>query len=1457
MGDSDDIVTLSSTTVVAGEEFTITPKKRTVEIAGEAYEVNIGGEVEIVAKSANDYKSCKLYITVDVQIPDAGLQVLGMDGGEYLYSEDETPSLLGYKLNRVGDGLFKLAIQTIPSNALEPNTGRYSKALNLGYKIMYLDFPEDSCFEIAGEPTTRISYYSENAKKYFEYTSYSTSATKNQDGTYSLTIGGETYSDLIITEHYIYTLQLSDRVSNNTYGIQAKAFKTYAVQRDFLEMQANFEDHIAPNVNEYQIFCNFVEKYKSYIIESEEGESFLEQITNSVGDIQINTLEGYNTAMSYLYVYSSADVILEDIDITSMNTEKTSVSFGLHSNTYTTEEGNVVTYDLNNLSKEDVISIFGINLSVVGSSSPIATWVGDIQIISLKGIDNEIIFDDIIQVNEDGTLSVKTDVIDTYDNSNIIGISYIEGVYKIEILDELETDSNPVLLFATRYGSGDTFTTKYQFCTVSISSITTNIASSLSINTNMSTGGINTTMVTNSESLTSVKQQEFNVDDTILMGAGLTDSTSPLSYSTVKLFAVAGDDLFVDFVTNGTTYPRIALNMGGDSYASDLTTINYILNGSAIVNTAYELPIDSESGNYYIRALNNSGETSLKIFAAIVKTDIDGNVIYDEVNGYIFINKSSDVSISISTQAEAEDLNWYIENDGTYYKKGILADSDLKLLLYENYDILATLYDLNTSGEVVVPTVENGVNYLYNMDYAFADFSSTCDTVQDFRASEGISVISTSSINTNYIISGTILNGETSYDITDNQFTIGEDESAITYAIDGFNIKEDGVVIATINNDQFTIGSGETAVTYIIDSINAVQITIQTLQSTTSETPINRRKLIAVGYANNGLELSVSKISIMNPVISLVGTINGVIDTAMALSGTHSLNPLIVSKEFTSGGFVWTAGSDSEVLTTPTGVALTYNTDIDISGSGEDIIWPSKIDEAFRTETNISIYKANLAAQLSSEEGSLSWLSSNTGVISLGGTNGNELSILGGSLIGEECSISCQIDTYQNNDGGSNTVSTVAYLKTREYPVEMNLYILQSGTVLYDETSTGDTSYLVSNSATIRLGITDSDTVFDFETVIPYYVTDETGNILVNINIFSTLFKESGYSLEVGDIVQLTGNAKFTASTTTNQKTITITTDMLENGTLNMTLDDYTTAESISFEIIKKNVNIYNEYMEAGQLIKITTNNASFYNSTDGSYYNYLLITDDMIAAKYIVATLGTGATSTEISFSVYNESDTLDSLNFMVRDDEESDWESASDQSPFEIIQSLIGDGGTATISIRNAVFIFNGIDDYASITIDEDTDLSDYILAFRFSDSSTEANIPFKTYRADGTTVENTGSFIAALIDTDASGMSEASQSISEINYSYKTNKLINVFYNGESLLTGEMTVESVDTELTDNRVLNYGGVRFTLPENYSWSVTGGVATIVVPTGAGCFSINVAINGDSQAYYITYSEP
>ena len=1091
VGDGVNIIEISSQRVNAGVEFVIRPKKRTVIIDGKEVQVNVGGEAQIVAKDQNGYKSCKLFVTVDVEVPVGGLNIIGVEGGEYREYEEGGQTLYGYRLNRVGNGLFQFAIQTFPTNALEPNTNQYTDAKHIGSKKAFLTLPGGNAFEVVGDPIIKTSYYSATSKMYFDYDGYKTVVSKNQDGTYSLTEGGKTYSDLIITQHYVYTLRISEDIANGTYDISANVFKTYDIQEDFLAMRAGFANHDAPvGEEEYKAFNSFVAKYKKYIMAETAGAVFLESVTNNVGDIQINNSTDYNKAVRFLQVSTSTTFILEDIDIISMNTNETSISFDLHSKTYTDENGTV--YNLDDLSKENLIKLFGLYLRVQGTNDPVTKWVGDIEVISLKGITAGMDWNTVVSV-VDGKLVVAPQ----YDHSDTIKVTFNNGKYSLAILDELEINPHAVLLFATKYGKGETFTEQYKLCTISIEKIIVNLPEDIKINTNGSTGGLDTSMKTNAND---AKKEQIFGDGTIQVGQGRENADAPLTYEEVMIFAT-GDNLFV---RDG--YPKIKLGSG---------PLTYVIGSNNTTYTAYELPKDGD-GNYYIRALNNTGDGRISIFAAIVKTDINGNVCYKKgtEDVYVLAVKSGEVQIKIDTYAEAEDLRWYVENNGQWYEKGISAeasrDNELKMLLGEAYDIFVTLYNLNQKCEVVIPEVEEGVDYLYNMGYAMKDLFSNANASNKFDS-----------------------NGYLSIEPPEYQ------------------------------GDVNTKIAGDETLTNV--TVQLCKIKATTMKSVYSTTEGSQRRLYLTGYRSRSLEFVISKITISDIVVSLKNDE----ETLMEFLDVHQTRPYEISREFENGSFVWKV--NGKALTNMTKFTYSYTTDIDYV---DEEHFSDKIDIAFRTEANINAYKEHFA-NLFGTEMLFGWTSSDTNVVEV--TTTGFLTIKQGSFAGDPFSVTITMTTYKNNagEGGSDEINTTVYLVAREYPLNVTGNTSETGDVKNGETTVADeTIRIISNDSGHMQVIMPATTLEGIFKTNKAYFTDSDGNIVKQINIFDDILRASGYNLEVGDSVTIVGNAKFV-----NSKSITITETILSSKTLNIELDDITDT-SLSFNLTKRNVNIFDACMK-------------------------------------------------------------------------------------------------------------------------------------------------------------------------------------------------------------------------------------------------------------------------------------
>ena len=1344
VGDGVNIIEISSQNVNAGIDFVIKPKKRTVIVDGKEVQVNVGGEAQIVAKDQNNYKSCKLFVTVDVEVPIGGLSIIGVEGGEYREYEEGGQTLRGYRLNRVGNGLFQFAVQTFPTNALEPNTKQYIDAKNIGSKKAFLTLPSGNAFEVVGDPVIKTSYYSASSKMYFDYDGYKTVVSNNQNGTYSLIEGEKTYSDLIITQHYVYTLKISEDVANGKYDILAKVFKTYDIQEDFLAMRAGFANHDTPvGEEEYKAFCNFVAKYKKYIIAEEEGAIFIQSHSNNVGDIQINNPTDYNEAVKFLQVETSTTFILEDIDIISMNTTETSISFDLHSKTYTDANGTV--YNLDNLSKENLIKLFGLYLNVQGTSDPVTKWVGDIEVISLKGITAGIDWNSVISV-VNGQLVVAPE----YDHSDTIKVSFSNGKYSLTVLDELEINPHAVLMFATKYGDGESFTEQYKLCTISIESIIVNLPEDIKINTNASAGGIDTSMNTN---LTDVKKEQTFGDGTIQVGKGRGDADAPLTYEQIMLF-VTGDNLFV-----GEGYPKIKLGSG---------ELTYVIGANSTIYTAYELPKDSD-GNYYIRALNNTGDNKISIFAAVVKTDINGNVCYKKgtEDVYVLAVKSGEVQIKIDTYAEADDLRWYVENNGQWYEKGISAeasrDNELKMLLNESYDIFVTLYNLNQDGEVVIPDVEDGVDYLYNMGYAMKDLYSNANTSSSFGSNGYLTI----------------------------------DPPAYQENVD-----------VTIAGD---VGSSNA-------TIQLCKIKATTTKSVYSTTEASQRRLYLNGYRSRSLEFIISKITISDIVISLKNDD----ETLVEFLNVHPTRPYEISREFENGSFVWKI--NGKALTNITKFAYSYTTDIDYI---DEQHFSDKIDIAFRTEENIDKYKEHFGSLLGTEM-LFGWASSDNDIAEV--TTTGFLTMKQGSFVGDLFNVAITMNTYKNNtgEGGSDTATMVVYFVSREYPINITGNTSEFGEVKNNETAVeGETSRIISNDSGHMQTITSATTLENIFKTNRSYFTDNNGNIIKQINIFDDILRASEYSLEIGDSLTVVGNAKFI-----NSKSITITEGILNSKTLNIILDDITNTD-LSFNLTKKNVNIFDVSMKEGYLVEITSGNSVF---ADGA--TTIVVTSEMIEAKKLNAILNTGALNTNISVKVYEPNRRL--TNIVALSD----------------IGALFEDGYTGVrLSVSGGLFTYynkEGVEQSAySIDLTSALDLEKYYLSFNFSGGYYTASISYTCWgegKDNGSgTISNCSNYV-----TEKS-FDAKRQTIFTKTYSYKVDKLIDVDYNGISLLYNEDGSLKTFEVSEDHKVLTINGVEFVLSNNFTWTEDGKI-NYSGENATEVLQITIKIGGIDKIYYVTY---
>ena len=232
------------------------------------------------------------------------------------------------------------------------------------------------------------------------------------------------------------------------------------------------------------------------------------------------------------------------------------------------------------------------------------------------------------------------------------------------------------------------------------------------------------------------------------------------------------------------------------------------------------------------------------------------------------------------------------------------------------------------------------------------------------------------------------------------------------------------------------------------------------------------------------------------------------------------------------------------------------------------------------------------------------------------------------------------------------------------------------------------------------------------------------------------------------------------------------------------------------------------------------------------------VVTREMIIARRINAILNTGALNTTITVKVYEPTRKL------------------TDIEALNGIGGLFDDGYTRVrLSVTGGLFTYydtSGAEHSSySIDITSALDLEKHYLAFNFDGGYYTANISYTCWGDDkeigGGTISNCSNNVAE------KSFEAKKQTILTKTYSYKVDKLIDVNYNGISLLYNEDgSLKSFEIS-EDNKTLTINGVGFVLSNNFTWAEDGKI----VYSGTNAtevLQITIRIGDAEKIYYVTY---
>ena len=714
-------------TVKAGEEFTIKVKK-------DGKGKNIGGEVVISAQTSLVKTQTNLKILVDVPIPSDGLLI----ASDYDTEDDEN-------IINAGSSEFNLYVYTNPNLALNPNTGK-ELDLTKAYKNITLTSGDTEVLQILnnGVGSQKEMFYCPHYVESIPAQGNTPGHDPHAPFTDSRTCS---YCNTDKSKVIVYGARATSS-SQAPIIVTAKALRTYSMEEKYVDIndpkylgeggvidadgRREFFEDLSAYVDEFKNFI--IADTRPYVnaINNEtiyaNGKAFIDSVTqtNSSGETYVKINDNgteYNATLFYLFVEARKVFNVKEIDIAEIDsTLNEKVEFDLHG-------------DVQQFTVDDLINTFGIRLIPTNTddftSDDLKYRIRELKIIAIKdkvdGSESQFDFDycgNIFEIENPA--------------------STVNAVWRIRAINPTSsTDKNVRLRFYIPRNANGEYTSGDLYCDVGVE-VYENKVNEFSL---ISSGenAIATKMILNTQDTNGYSYRQV-LDETryVLTGA---DGQAP-TYNTVKFF-VTKDSAKTKLNGAETTYFKVKLNPADSATAPALLTMPY--NSTSV--EAYEIAY-TIAGKTYLEALNVTDGNNLRIFAAVIKTDHNGNPV--DANGvsmgqegytgnYVVIAKSNEIEISIDNYLEK--LNFYTidneENPTTFTLRNVPETGEsqttdtVQLLAYQSYKIIASPYLLNTTGEFDTANAayaNTEIDYKTNLTWAM-NYAASTNNLIEFRTS--------------------------------------------------------------------------------------------------------------------------------------------------------------------------------------------------------------------------------------------------------------------------------------------------------------------------------------------------------------------------------------------------------------------------------------------------------------------------------------------------------------------------------------------------------------------------------------------------------------------------------------------------------------------------------------------------------------------------------------------------
>lgn len=714
-------------TVKAGEEFTIKVKK-------DGKGKNIGGEVVISAQTSLVKTQTNLKILVDVPIPSDGLLI----ASDYDTEDDEN-------IINAGSSEFNLYVYTNPNLALNPNTGK-ELDLTKAYKNITLTSGDTEVLQILnnGVGSQKEMFYCPHYMESIPAQGNTPGHDPHAPFTDSRTCS---YCNTDKSKVIVYGARATSS-SQAPIIVTAKALRTYSMEEKYVDIndpkylgeggvidadgRREFFEDLSAYVDEFKNFIiadprPYVNATNNETIYAN-GKAFIDSVTqtNSSGETYVKINDNgteYNATLFYLFVEARKVFNVKEIDIAEIDsTLNEKVEFDLHG-------------DVQQFTVDDLINTFGIRLIPTNTddftSDDLKYRIRELKIIAIKdkvdGSESQFDFDycgNIFEIENPA--------------------STVNAVWRIRAINPTSsTDKNVRLRFYIPRNANGEYTSGDLYCDVGVE-VYENKVNEFSL---ISSGenAIATKMILNTQDTNGYSYRQV-LDETryVLTGA---DGQAP-TYHTVKFF-VTKDSAKTKLNGAETTYFKVKLNPADSNTAPALLTMPY--NSTSV--EAYEIAY-TIAGKTYLEALNVTDGNNLRIFAAVIKTDHNGNPV--DANGvsmgqegytgnYVVIAKSNEIEISIDNYLEK--LNFYTidkeENPTTFTLRNVPETGEsqttdtVQLLAYQSYKIIASPYLLNTTGEFDTANAayaNTEIDYKTNLTWAM-NYAASTNNLIEFRTS--------------------------------------------------------------------------------------------------------------------------------------------------------------------------------------------------------------------------------------------------------------------------------------------------------------------------------------------------------------------------------------------------------------------------------------------------------------------------------------------------------------------------------------------------------------------------------------------------------------------------------------------------------------------------------------------------------------------------------------------------